>query len=505
MAFPTIPTVADGRVLFTNAAGASGTRTFPDLSSLTKAAGDLLIAIVYGYQSSAVAGSVWSGWGASFTEFCDVGSTLGSIGAAYKVSTGSETGTFTVAQAATVTGGASMVLLAIPGGHNTTPPEATAIATGTGAGINAVSLNPTGWDVEDTLWIAVGGSGETSGTGAWGGMTSAPTNYTNYADAATPDTSTIGECEIAVAFRTSAAASEDAGAFTYDTSNTRNVALTIAIRPAPSTQTSSSVVAFTVALTTVAKLVARAQTTQALTATLTTVARVARKGQTTQALTAALTTTGQRTLRSQATQALTAAITSAGQRTAFGQATQALTVALVTDGTVEAPPSGEDVFGQAVLPLVWDAVTDAHLAQYALPAADSVDGQWTTQAGGADLEQAIDDLVVDDADYIRSELHPDSSACRIKLGPLTDPDMSTGHVLRWRIGKDTAGGNTVNMTLSLYEGGGDVLGAGVLVAQFARNDVAAGFATFEEHLSEAEADTISNYGNLFLELAGDVV
>lgn len=231
MAFPTVPTAGAGRILFTNAAGASGTRTFPNLSSLTKNSGDVLIAIVYGYQSSGTAGAIWSAWGASFTEFTDVGNTVGSIGAAWKVSTGSETGTFTVTEAATVTGGASMALMSIPGGHGTTAPETTAIATGAGAGINAVSLSPS-WGAEDTLWIAVGGSGETSATGAWTGMTSAPTNYTDYADAATADTSTIGECEIAVAFRQLNAASEDAGAFTYDTSNTRNVALEIAVRPA---------------------------------------------------------------------------------------------------------------------------------------------------------------------------------------------------------------------------------------------------------------------------------
>ena len=233
MAFPTIPTVAANRILFSNAAGASATRTFPSLSSpFVKNAGDVLIAIVYGYQSSATDGAVWSGWGGSFTEFADSGNTSGSIGAAWKVSTGSETGTFTVTEAATVTGGASMVLMSIPGGHNTTAPEATAIAVGAGAGINAVSLNPANWDTEDTLWIAIGGSGETNASGAWGGMTSAPSNYTDYADAAASDTSTVGECEIAVAFRQLAAASEDVGAFTYDTSNTRNVAMTIAVRPA---------------------------------------------------------------------------------------------------------------------------------------------------------------------------------------------------------------------------------------------------------------------------------
>ena len=120
MTFPTIPTAAAGRVLTANIDG-TGTRTFPDLSGLTKNSGDLLIAIIVAYQSSSGAGApggtVFSSWGASFTEFCDQMTTNSStmaIGAAYKWSTGSETGTFTVTQAATITGGASLILLSIP-------------------------------------------------------------------------------------------------------------------------------------------------------------------------------------------------------------------------------------------------------------------------------------------------------------------------------------------------------------------------------------------------------
>ena len=233
MTFPTIPTAGAGRVLFTNAVGASGTRTFPNLSSLTKNSGDLLIAIVAGYQSTATANAVWSSWGGSFIEFGDFSTTSTvAIGCAYKFSTGSETGTFTVTQGATVTGGASMCLMSIAGAHASTPPEAGSYATGTGAA-NPASFNPAGWDVEDTLWIAVTGNGETNASGTWTGVASAPTNYGNYADAATADTSTVGEIEIAVAFRQLAAASEDVGAFTGDTSNARDAAIVIAVRPAP--------------------------------------------------------------------------------------------------------------------------------------------------------------------------------------------------------------------------------------------------------------------------------
>src|SRR5215207_11212143 len=128
MAFPAIPTVAAGRVLTTTQLDTTAARTFPSLSSLTKGSGDLLIALVYAYQTTAAAGSIWSSWGASFTEFADLGgSTNGTFGAAYKWSTGGETGTFTATQAATVNGDAAMILLSIPGPHASTVPEITAI------------------------------------------------------------------------------------------------------------------------------------------------------------------------------------------------------------------------------------------------------------------------------------------------------------------------------------------------------------------------------------------
>lgn len=232
MAFPTIPTVAGNRVLFTNAVGASATRTFPSQSSpFVHNAGELLIAVVAAYQSTATANAVFSAWGDSFIEFGDFSTTSTvAIGCAYKFATGSETGTFTVTQGATVTGGASMMLLSIAGAHESTAPEAGSYATGTGAA-NPGSFNPTGWDVEDTLWIAVTGNGESSATGSWTGVASAPANYSGYVDAATADTSTVGEIEIAAAFRQNAVASEDVAAFTGDTTNTRDATIVIAVRP----------------------------------------------------------------------------------------------------------------------------------------------------------------------------------------------------------------------------------------------------------------------------------
>jgi hypothetical protein len=104
------------------------------------------------------------------------------------------------------------------------------MATGTTTAADTPSLNPGAWNVEDTLWIAVGGSGEDSLTGSYTGMASAPANYGDYSDSGiTADA--VGGAEAAVAFRQLAAASDDPAAFSCDVSNARSAALLIAVRP----------------------------------------------------------------------------------------------------------------------------------------------------------------------------------------------------------------------------------------------------------------------------------
>ena len=233
MAFPTIPTVAAGRVLSVLSTDTSGgTVTSPNLSSLTKNSGDLLIAICIVYDGNST-NAEFSSWGGSFTEFVDQATTTTmGIGAAYKWSDGTETGTFTVAVAGGAAGSdAAFFLLSIPGAHATTPPEGGTIANGTAAAADPGSLSPAGWGTEDTLWIAVAGSGETSTTGSYTGVASAPANYTDYADSGI-SADAVGGVEGAVAFRQLNAASEDVGTFSVDVSNARNSALLIAVRPA---------------------------------------------------------------------------------------------------------------------------------------------------------------------------------------------------------------------------------------------------------------------------------
>jgi hypothetical protein len=239
VAFPTIPTVAAGRILGNVQADTTSLRTGPSLTNLTgKQAGDLLIAICFVYDGNST-NAEFSSWSSGFTEFGDFATTATlSIGCAYKWSTGSETGAVTVTSTATQAGHAAMILMAIPGAHATTIPEAGGYTTVVGC--DPGSLDPTGWATEDTLWIAAAGCGESATIGSFTGISGAPTNYTDFL-ATGISADVVGGIEGAVAFRSGlAAASEDPGAFSNDTSSTRGAAITIAIRPAVSTEASAA-------------------------------------------------------------------------------------------------------------------------------------------------------------------------------------------------------------------------------------------------------------------------
>lgn len=232
MTFPTIPTAGANTLLTTNQPTATTTHTFPSLTTLDNAAGDLLIAIIVTYQGGSV-NAEFSAWGGGFTEFVDQSAnstTVQSIGAAYKFSDGTETGTFTVTSVAS--NRSVMFLLSVKGAHASTVPEGGAKANGTSAAADPISLDPAGWAAEDNLWIAVGVNGETSLTGSFTGITAAPANYTNYVDSGIIGGDVIGALEGAVGFRQLNAAAEDAAGFTVDTGAAGNSALLLAVRPA---------------------------------------------------------------------------------------------------------------------------------------------------------------------------------------------------------------------------------------------------------------------------------
>lgn len=87
------------------------------------------------------------------------------------------------------------------------------------------SLNPSGWDVEDTLWIAGHG-----GDPAWSYTSAAPANHTsNYTETGNISASN-DSVSLALGFRELAASSDDPGTWTAG-AESDFVSFTVAIRP----------------------------------------------------------------------------------------------------------------------------------------------------------------------------------------------------------------------------------------------------------------------------------
>ncbi|MDH4367150.1 MAG: hypothetical protein OEV57_03305 [Dehalococcoidia bacterium] len=150
----------------------------------------------------------------------------------YKIAAGTEGGT-TVNFVTSATEQAAAQVYRITDWHGTTPPEISTAVIGADATPDPASLDPAGWDVADTLWLAVAGQDR----GNQAGTTAYPGNYTDGTSTLSSDTNQ--GCRILSARRELAVASEDPGAFTIPALE-QWVAFTIGVRPAPYNLTTSS-------------------------------------------------------------------------------------------------------------------------------------------------------------------------------------------------------------------------------------------------------------------------
>jgi hypothetical protein len=149
----------------------------------------------------------------------------------YKIAVGDEDGT-TVNFVTSAGEQAAAQVYRITNWHGTTPPEISTAATGTSTRPDPASLDPAGWDVADTLWIAVAGQDRGQGN-----PTAYPAYYTN--GISTLSSVTTDNCRTLSARRVLAVASENPGPFTIPASE-EWVTFTIAVRPVPRDLTTSS-------------------------------------------------------------------------------------------------------------------------------------------------------------------------------------------------------------------------------------------------------------------------
>ena len=137
------------------------------------------------------------------------------------------------------------------------------------------------------------------------------------------------------------------------------------------------------------------------------------------------------------------------------------------------------IFEPETIPLYFSIAT----AQYARPTSDVSAGTWTASTG-SDLFAMLDETSANDSDYITTT---NASTCEVALGSLSDPALSTGHIVRYRISA-TGGGIIVR----LREGS-------TTIASWTHNPAPGSLTTYAQTLSGGEADSIINYAALKLQ------
>lgn len=146
------------------------------------------------------------------------------------------------------------------------------------------------------------------------------------------------------------------------------------------------------------------------------------------------------------------------------------------------------------------------MAQFGRPSTDTTNEGYTDQAGGGtNIFQSIDESVASDADFIKSALTPTNDVYVTKLTSIEDPISSINHVVRYRYAKDAAGGAQIDLTVQLRQGYTNEGAPGTLIAQWLHTNIAETFTAAAQTLSGAEADSITNYADLFLRFVANQV
>lgn len=140
------------------------------------------------------------------------------------------------------------------------------------------------------------------------------------------------------------------------------------------------------------------------------------------------------------------------------------------------------------------------MAQYGVPISDFSIASWTQGAGDGDgdafdeLDEGINSGTPDDATtYWQSPGNPSAQKIRCGITALTDPSSSVGHWLRARCKKSSATTGVIDVYVRLYEGA-------TLRAETSLLDIGAVWQTIGYLLSGAQADAISNYSDLLIEV-----
>lgn len=146
------------------------------------------------------------------------------------------------------------------------------------------------------------------------------------------------------------------------------------------------------------------------------------------------------------------------------------------------------------------------MAQFGRPSSDTTRDNWEEDDGTiVSIFDQIDEVAADDLDYIRTVATPTADVYVTKLTTLSDPLSSTGHIVRYRYGKDTAGGAQIDQVVQLRQAYVSEAAQGTLIASATHTNVAVVWVAGTFTLSGAEADSITDYADLYLRFTGNQV
>lgn len=146
------------------------------------------------------------------------------------------------------------------------------------------------------------------------------------------------------------------------------------------------------------------------------------------------------------------------------------------------------------------------MAQFGRPSTDTVNQSYVDQAdGGTNIYTTIDETVASDADYIKSALAPTSDVYVTKLTTLEDPVVHTGHTIRYRYAKSSAGGSQIDLTVELRQGYVSEVSQGTLIKQWSHTNIAETWTTQNQTLTEGEAANITDYTDLYLRFVSNQI
>jgi hypothetical protein len=176
----------------------------------------------------------------------------------------------------------------------------------------------------------------------------------------------------------------------------------------------------------------------------------------------------------------------------FTQENLSSSTALILD--VSSDHALADTWGSTIIAFTLELATTI---QFARPSLDQAIGSWEDEGGGTtNIYQSIDEVVASDADFIRSELNPASNSIyEAKLSSVIDPQVATGHIVRYRYEK--TGTQVINLIVRLKQGGSTIASA-------THNGITGTWTAGTFTLSAGEANSITDYTNLRVEFEADV-